>query len=62
METTVDRPPPNSSISVAPFIGPYDGGEERLVRVAGFGATDYLTSSEARALARALDVVCREVK
>jgi hypothetical protein len=50
---TVERPRPNSSIAVAPFIV-HDDDEERLVRIAGLDPTDYLTPAEARALASAL--------
>lgn len=52
---TIGRPQPDSSISVAPFVGRFDGDQERLVRVAGLEQTDYLTPAEARELARALD-------
>jgi hypothetical protein len=47
---TVERPRPNSSITVSPF----SGDEERLVRIVGLDTTDYVTPAEALALAGAL--------
>jgi hypothetical protein len=47
---TVERPRPNSSITVSPF----SGEDERLVRIVGLDPTDYVTPVEAVALAGAL--------
>jgi hypothetical protein len=57
----VQRPEPESDVVVAAYTCHADDGVERLVRVDGLDPTDYLTSVEARALARALDAAVDEL-
>lgn len=58
----VQRPGPDSDVTVAAFTCHADDGEvERLVRVDGLNRTDYLTAGEALALADALTAAVNEV-
>jgi hypothetical protein len=59
MMRTIKRSRPNSDITVTAFASNHD--DEHLVRVAGFNSTDYLTTTEAHRLARALDAAADEV-
>ena len=51
---TVQRPRPDSNVTVAAFTCHADGEVERLVRIDGLEHTDYLTGAEALKLAGAL--------
>jgi hypothetical protein len=61
MPRTITRPPPESDVTVTAFCCHTEGETERLVRVDGLDACDYLTGAEARALARALDAAVDEL-
>lgn len=57
----VERPRPESDVTVAAFTCHADGEVERLIRVDGLDRTDFLTSTEATALARALTAAVDEL-
>jgi hypothetical protein len=61
MPRTITRPPPESDVVVAAVACRADNETERLVRVDGLDASDYLTGGEAVALARALDAAADEL-
>jgi hypothetical protein len=61
MPRTIARPAPDTDVTVAAFCCHADDETERLVRVDGLDASDYLTGGEAVALARALDAAVDEL-
>jgi hypothetical protein len=57
----VQRPQPESDVTVAAFTCHADDEVERLVHIVGLNASDYLTAGEAVELARALDAAADEL-